>query len=249
MKLFINDYDLEDIDLLKKKIEESDIVFIEINTKNKKMLFALGLVFALNKRIIVSNKSEVLEEVNKYKIDIAKPSKSFNLMGYAWEKLSNPEFKYSSNERMNTFDQVIENFKRSGSTHKIEDKIVNQNKIFMICPVRNASEEQLEDMSKYVSDSKKCGYDVYNPNTDTVQTDLLGGLSICKQNATAIKESSGIHIFYDKNSMGSMFDLGCAYAYSKPLTIINGESIEYDESDFGDNLIKNWNKNQSLALK
>ncbi len=244
MEIFYDSFDGYDLEEEIKKIKVCDVVNIRVNTKDKGMLFLMGMLFALNKNIRIMNRDEVIDEVQRYKIDLEQPTKSFNLMAYVWEKLCDNKFNHSSVN--NNFDSIIENIKRAGVSFGIKSSEAVPNKIFMICPVRGASEEELNKMKKYVSDSKKCGYSVYNPNTDTVQADILGGYSICRQNDSELGSSESVHIFYNRNSMGSLFDLGCAYVYGKPLEVINDNELVYDENDFGDRIVKNWKKREPL---
>jgi hypothetical protein len=83
-------------------------------------------------------------------------------------------------------DNRIENIKRLGV--KVERIVDNptESKIFLICPVRNATPEQRKWIEKYVEDQKEDGYIIHAPHLHTRQVDLFGGYSICKQNAQAI---------------------------------------------------------------
>ena len=92
-------------------------------------------------------------------------------------------------------------------------------KIFIICPVRNASEEQKEQIIAYVEKLTEAGHSVYYP---AIHTDQSGdGVNICCQNKMALTGAEEIHIFYDPNSAGTLFDLGMAYALEKKLVLIN----------------------------
>src|SRR5208337_4579267 len=111
-------------------------------------------------------------------------------------------------------------------------------KIFLICPVRNATPEETKAIQDYVADLEVKGHQVYWPARDTDQVDSIG-LRICKDNRKAIKEADVIHVWWNPNSTGSLFDLGMAFMSDKPIAVVNGV-----ESTVG----KSFN-NLLLALK
>jgi hypothetical protein len=84
------------------------------------------------------------------------------------------------------------------------------------------------------------GYVIHAPHLHTVQTDLFGGYGICMQNAEAIGTSECVDILYNQKSTGSVFDLGVAYALSKPLNLLNKEDIIFDDNDIIDSIVKKW---------
>ena len=55
---------------------------------------------------------------------------------------------------------------------------------------------------------------VYWPLENTDQNDKIG-LRICTDNREAIVEADEIHIWFDTNSVGSIFDLGMVFAFLK----------------------------------
>ena len=219
-----------------KSMEEP--INIRISSTDKGLLFTLGYIFALGKKIKITNEKEVLEEVKKYKLSLENPNKSFYLMAYAWEKLFEKDF-----EEKYEFDKIVGNFKRTELI--LNDytflHYLGSNIIFLISPVRNASEEQKKEIEEYKRICEQLKYKIYVPHLDTVQTDLLGGYTICHRNALGLSSSDAVHMYYDQNSRGSMFDLGVAYACEEPLIIINKDRIEYNSNDFGDNLVSSWN--------
>lgn len=225
-------YDFIDEFLEKEKIENSKEVEIVLEPNNKKCLFILGMLFVNGVKIKILNEKDInLENTNK----------SFSMMSYVWSKLGDNNFpdKTYSNVKLE-FDCRIENVKRLGV--KVE-KIVNneiENKIFLICPVRNANENQRKWIEDYVSEKNIEGYLVHAPHLHTRQIDLFGGYAICKQNAQAVANSSLVAIYYDKESTGSVFDLGVAYALNKPIILLNEKEIEFNDNDFTDTLIRNW---------
>lgn len=166
-----------------------------------------------------------IEILNKEELNLLTETKSFDKMVSHWE-----ERKEGPN--------IINNS--------------NENKIFLICPVRNITEEQKKLINNYVSDIEEQGYLIHNPNRDTNQKDNIG-FRICKDNGTAVAESQSIHIFYDSNSRGTLFDLGMSYYLKKPLVIANKDTVLWNREDFGDNVILDWEgktkENNKLIMK
>lgn len=111
--------------------------------------------------------------------------------------------------------------------------------VFLICPVRDATTEQKEAMSAYITKLEKAGKKVYYPAHDTNQIDNVG-FRICSDNRDAIISSKEIHIFWDKNSQGSLFDLGMAFALDKPLFIVNKDMGIKTEAKSFSNMILAW---------
>ena len=112
-------------------------------------------------------------------------------------------------------------------------------KIFIICPVRSASTKQQIEIHNYISALKGRGDNVYYPAADTNQIDSVG-YRICSDNKKAIAESDEVHIYWDKDSQGSLFDLGMAFAVNKPLKIIN--VVEPTTGKSFANMIKMWSE-------
>lgn len=84
---------------------------------------------------------------------------------------------------------------------------------FLICPVREADKELTERIEKYVEMREKKGFKVYYPRRDTNQIDPVG-LKICTDNALAIIPKKEIKVWRNKNSQGSLFDLGMGFVLS-----------------------------------
>lgn len=53
---------------------------------------------------------------------------------------------------------------------------------------------------------------VHFPLRDTKQDDPAGGINICRTNFLAMLRADEIHVFYDSNSEGFVFDLGMLFA-------------------------------------
>lgn len=233
MKCFYNDYNNLNVDEEIFKISASDEVDLMLFPNNKMCLFLLGVMFAYGKKINIMNIKDINLEVT---------NKSFSLMTYVWDRLGSNDFPNKDFSNVVTdMDKRIENIKRLGvRISKIIDNQVD-NKVFLICPVRNATEEQKRYIEDFVKEKNQNGMEVHAPHMHTVQQDMFGGYAICYQNANAIAESNEIDMYYDQNSTGSVFDLGVAYALNKKLVILNNEDIIFDESDPIDCIVKEWN--------
>lgn len=118
---------------------------------------------------------------------------------------------------------------------------MSKKQIFLICPVRNATEVQIERMRKYITQVKLDGHDIYYPsdNNPHEHTDDIGFV-ICEENRRALSSADEIHIFWDKNSSGSLFDLGMAFALNKPLVIVNPEELIITQGKSFANMINHW---------
>ncbi len=111
--------------------------------------------------------------------------------------------------------------------------------VFIICPVRNASEEKKAWLKCYIESLESVGKKVYYPARDTNQIDDIG-YRICEDNRRAIFDSEEIHIMWDKESQGSLFDLGMAFMLNKPLFIINKIEVEDTPTKSFSNMILKW---------
>lgn len=129
--------------------------------------------------------------------------------------------------------------------------------IFLICPVRNATESQKKDMQDYINMMEANGYKIHYPERDTNQIDSIG-YRICTDNANAIGKSSAIHIYYDRNSTGSLFDLGVAYYFQyisnlnnikRDFVLLNEDTFILNENDFGDSVISQMKKKEIQKTK
>lgn len=115
-------------------------------------------------------------------------------------------------------------------------------KTFVICSVRGQTESQLNETElKYITPLEK-HFDVYWPPRDTKQDDPIG-FNICKDNVTAMSNVDCVHIIFDPNSIGSVFDLGAAFTLKKPLHIINIGDVKPTKGKSFQNMILEWSKN------
>lgn len=106
-----------------------------------------------------------------------------------------------------------------------------ERKVFMICPVREASEEEKLFLQVYMEALEAKGYKVHYPPRDTNQVDPSGGYQICSDNCHAIMNANEVHIYWTKKSKGSLFDIGMTFmrsmVFGQPLVkIINRKDVE-----------------------
>lgn len=111
-------------------------------------------------------------------------------------------------------------------------------KIFIISPVRKATNEDKDFLYEYANTLEYDGYEVHLPMRDTIQDQ--SGIEICEQNRKALAESEEVHLYYKPNSKGSIFDLGMVFALKKKLVLIN-EVNEVKGKSFS-NVILNYSK-------
>jgi hypothetical protein len=108
--------------------------------------------------------------------------------------------------------------------------------IFIICSVRIASDEYRTELEEYTRGLEADGYNVHLPHRDTNQD--LSGWDICRENAYAIHAADEVHIFYAKESQGTHFDMGVAFAFGKKLVVV--ENVDYDEGKSFPRMIDEW---------
>lgn len=100
-------------------------------------------------------------------------------------------------------------------------------KIFIICTVRNATEEYLKKLYSYVEKLEAEGHEVHLPPRDTNQEDNeTGGYRICFDNLQAIALADEIHISYNEKSTGTHFDLGMAFSLGKKIHVFDCPPID-----------------------
>jgi len=94
-------------------------------------------------------------------------------------------------------------------------------KIYIICPVRNISEDWKSGIENYVKMLESQGNKVHLPWRDVEQDDKTG-YNICEAHREAMEEADEVHIAWDGKSEGCLFDLGMAFALKKRISIIVG---------------------------
>ena len=94
-------------------------------------------------------------------------------------------------------------------------------------------------MQNYIDQLENKGLNIYYPARDTNQDDTIG-YRICTDNKNAIQDSKEVHIWFDPNSQGTLFDLGMAFSFNKPLYIVNINEIIPTNSKSFTNVILKW---------
>jgi nucleoside 2-deoxyribosyltransferase len=82
--------------------------------------------------------------------------------------------------------------------------------------VRGHSISETEEIVKRLEDE---GWEVHWPPRDTNQDDAVG-LRICRDNYAAILAADVVHVIWNGESQGCLFDLGMAFAAGKPVHVI-----------------------------
>lgn len=105
---------------------------------------------------------------------------------------------------------------------------------FFICPVRGHSSEETRI---FVANLEAAGWAVYWPPRDTNQEDPTG-LRICTDNRQAIMDADAVHVVWDGQSQGCLFDLGMAWALGKRIIPIQLPALTEGKSF--QNMVTEW---------
>jgi hypothetical protein len=98
-------------------------------------------------------------------------------------------------------------------------------KIYFICPVRRANEKTTAFAANHVKKMEKAGHEIFWPQRDVDQNDETG-FNIVTTELIAINMCDEVHVYWDKDSKGSHFDLGAAMIAGK--RIVHVGSVEPD---------------------
>jgi len=116
--------------------------------------------------------------------------------------------------------------------------------IFLVSPVRNVTDEERVFIEGYIAELEEKGYEVYHPLTDTDQDDPYG-LKICLENRKAIANADEVHVYWNPNSIGSIFDFGMVFGMNvilqenrKKVHLINGDDFELKPPKSFTNVLK-----------
>ncbi|OGZ08072.1 MAG: hypothetical protein A2942_01760 [Candidatus Lloydbacteria bacterium RIFCSPLOWO2_01_FULL_50_20] len=102
-------------------------------------------------------------------------------------------------------------------------------RIFLICPVRKASDEMNTHIETYVRELEASGHTVHWPKRDTRQDGDPVGIRICTDNREEMFAADEVHIWFDHESRGSCFDIGMAYVFEH---LRPGRVVIANPSDF-----------------
>lgn len=109
-------------------------------------------------------------------------------------------------------------------------------RIFLICTVRNISDDIKTAQEAYVRTLEAEGATVHYPPRDTNQT--ASGIDICRQNFHAILNANEVHVFYNETSQGIHFDMGMAFALGKKIVVAS--NIPYGEGKSYARMLDEW---------
>lgn len=126
----------------------------------------------------------------------------------------------------------------------IECFIKERKRIFLICSVRDATDEEKKVQQEYVQKLEDTGHKVYWPPRDTNQDDPIG-LRICQDNRKVIYFADEVHILWSEKSQGSLFDFGMAFAMAKKIVLANVDVVKpTDGKKSFNNVLLALNKNK-----
>lgn len=99
-------------------------------------------------------------------------------------------------------------------------------KVYLVCPVRNCSEEVQKQLEDYVLNLEEDDFEVHFPPRDVKQDQE--GFGICDSHRKAMAECDEVHFWWDKDSKGSHFDFGMAFMleHFKPIKYVMAEEIK-----------------------
>ena len=111
--------------------------------------------------------------------------------------------------------------------------------VYISASSRFSTDDAKRKLVEYIRGLEDSGLKVYYPIRDTDQSDMMV-YKISMTNADAIKNSHEIHIYWNEESQGYLFDLGVALVYNKPLIIINPNDVSLTEYKSYANMISYW---------
>jgi hypothetical protein len=111
-------------------------------------------------------------------------------------------------------------------------------KVYLICPVRNCSDEVQEQLEDYVRRLEQLGNIFHFPPRDVKQDQ--SGFGICNAHRSAMAACDEVHFWWDKESKGSHFDFGMAFMleHFKPVVYVQAEEIEETSNKSYGNVIR-----------
>jgi hypothetical protein len=130
---------------------------------------------------------------------------------YGWGCFGSWELHWDDIERL---QKLLDYFRNLIATCR------KKRKVYIICPVRKATPEITTQIQDYVTELENQGCEVHFPPRDVEQDDPSGGYNICMAHRKAMLESNEVHIFWDRESTGSHFDFGMAFALGKKIKLV-----------------------------
>ena len=121
--------------------------------------------------------------------------------------------------------------------------------VYLICPVRNASDEDRASLNRYVEGLEADGVTVHYPPRDVDQSDDGIGLELNATHRQAMLACKEVHVFWDPNSKGSHFDLGMAFMLSatREVPIVIARPVDTTPTRSYGNILKAIASESTLA--
>ena len=110
-------------------------------------------------------------------------------------------------------------------------------KVFIICPMNSATKKQKTQIENYAKQLQSSDIEVCYPASNQIDNT---GFKTCCDNRTAIADCTEVHVFWNKNSDGILFDLGVAFGLGKKLKIINPGDLDKKAGISFSNMIAKW---------
>jgi nucleoside 2-deoxyribosyltransferase len=107
---------------------------------------------------------------------------------------------------------------------------MGKKKSFLISPIRGLNPKKVKVMARIARHLEKKGWKVHWPYRDTNQIDVTGGLRICQDNLKAITEADAVHVVWDGQSKGCLFDVGMAFCLGKQIIPLVLPSLTNEKS-------------------
>ena len=85
-------------------------------------------------------------------------------------------------------------------------------RIFLVCKVRGATDEQIAEQRRYVKSLERRGHKVHWPHRDTEQKDPKRGTGICQTTFWGIFNAKEVHVLFDPTSEGFVADMMMTFA-------------------------------------
>lgn len=114
--------------------------------------------------------------------------------------------------------------------------------IQIICPVRNVTKQEKERIDAHVEMLREQGHKVHYP-PEVEQNDPIG-IDICLTHGNAMRDVQEVHIWWNSDSTGSLFDLGMAFMH----WIQSGKSVKFEIINYCD-VVRTENKSYQNVLR
>ena len=97
---------------------------------------------------------------------------------------------------------------------------IEKDTTYIICTVRNTTEEDQKVFKKYAAKLEALGMNVHLPDPNADYQKDPNGLNICLRHRQETASSRDVRTFWNPTSEGSVFDLACTIIASKPIKLV-----------------------------